>query len=347
MGVGRVNAPCCVAAAAIGVALLGGSIAVGDDSANAVVPIAADTSIRFATDEQGQAVLGKRDRFVDAQSPWDRQARLTTDRDVSVDEYLKFAAGEAIAWSDADRQKLAAALEKVRERLRPWKLPWPREILLIQTTGKEEGRAAYCRQNAVILPKNIVAGRGGETLERLLLHELFHILSSHNDALRERLYAVVGFSRCGEVTLPDELAARRITNPDAPTLEHAVGIAVDDKPVLVVPILLADSAKYDAAGGKEFFAHMQFRLLAVEKTAGGKFAARLVDGKPQLLDPAKTPSYHDQIGRNTGYIIHAEEILADNFVLLVTGETDVKTPRILDEMRTILSKPPGAADTRE
>lgn len=338
MGVGRVKIPARrVAAAAIVVALLGDAIALGDDSATALVPIAAETNIRFASVEQGQAVLGQRDRFVDAQSPWDRQARLKTDRAVSVDEYLKFAAGEVIAWSDADRQKLVAALEKVRERLRPWRLPWPREILLIQTTGKEEGRAAYCRQSAIILPKNIVGGRGGESLERLLLHELFHILSSHNDELRDRLYAVVGFARCGAAMLPDDLGARKITNPDAPTIEHAIEIAVDDKPLRVVPILLADSAKYDAAGGKEFFAHMQFRLLAVEKTAAGTVAARLVDGKPQLLDPAETPSYHDKIGRNTGYIIHAEEVLADNFVLLVTGETNVKTPRILEEMRTAMS----------
>jgi hypothetical protein len=78
---------------------------------------------------------------------------------------------------------------------------------------------------------------------------------------------------------------------------------------------------------------MQFRLLVVEKSAEGKTAVKLIDGKPQMLDPAETPAYHEKIGRNTGYIIHPEEILADNFVLLVTGETDAKTPKILDEMK--------------
>jgi hypothetical protein len=309
------------------------------EDTSAVVPLTGKANIHFATVEQGQAVLGKRDRFVNAQSLWDRQARLKTHREVSADEYLKFAAGEVIEWADADQRKLAASLEKVRERLRPWDLPWPREILLIQTTGKEEGRAAYCRQNAIILPKNIVGGRGTESFERLLLHELFHILSSHNEKLRERLYAIVGFTNCGQIDLPADLAARKITNPDAPSIEHAIELSIGDKPVLAVPILLAEPAKYDAAAGKEFFAYMQFRLLVVEKTAEGKAAVKQTEGKPQLLDPAATPSYHEKIGRNTGYIIHPEEILADNFVLLVTGETDVKTPRILDEMKTILAEP--------
>jgi hypothetical protein len=310
-----------------------------EDATPSTLPLTKNAAMTFATAEQGQAVLSKRDRFVDAQSPWDRQARLKTNREVSVDEYLKFAAGEVIEWSDADRRKLTASLEKVRERLRPWDFPWPRDILLIQTTGKEEGRAAYCRQNAIVLPKNIVGGRGTEAFERLLLHELFHILSSHNDKLRERLYAIVGFTNCGQIELPADLAARKITNPDAPSIEHAIELSIDDKPVLAVPILLAEPAKYDAAAGKEFFAHMQFRLLVVGKTAEGKTAVKLTKGKPQLLDPAATPSYHEKIGRNTGYIIHPEEILADNFVLLVTGEADVKTPTILDEMKKILNEP--------
>jgi len=36
-------------------------------------------------------------------------------------------------------------------------------------------------------------------LEKLLTHELFHILSRHNPALREKLYAVVGFHKCQEL----------------------------------------------------------------------------------------------------------------------------------------------------
>ncbi|MEX2187946.1 MAG: hypothetical protein WD875_14165 [Pirellulales bacterium] len=317
------------------------SHAADDNEPASDVTLTGNAVAHFAGVDEGRTILANRDRFVAAQTAWDRQARLKSAHDVSADEYLKFVAGEVLAWDAADREKLGAAIAKVRERLRPWKLPFPRQIALVRTTGKEEGGAAYCRGSAVVLPKGIVDGRSAEALERLLLHELFHVLSSHNEALRERLYGVIGFARCGEIELPDDLAARKITNPDAPTIEHRVEIAIDEQPVEVVPILLADAAKYDATARREFFAFMKFRLLAVAKDERGHYALRLRDDKPWLIDPAAVPSYHEKIGHNTGYIIHPEEIIADNFVLVMLGEENVKTPRILEAMRAILRDPSG------
>ena len=50
-----------------------------------------------------------------------------------------------------------------------------------------------------------------------------------------------------------------------------------------------------------------------------------------LLKPDDVPDYFAKIGRNTGYIIHPEEVLAENFVLLVRGKSDVPTPRKSEE----------------
>jgi hypothetical protein len=58
-----------------------------------------------------------------------------------------------------------------------------------------------------------------------------------------------------------------------------------------------------------------------------------------MLDPATVPEYFTAIGLNTRYIIHPEEILADNFTLLVRGERKVRTPRILDELKRVLAEP--------
>ena len=48
--------------------------------------------------------------------------------------------------------------------------------------------------------------------------------------------------------------------------------------------------------------------------------------------------FYDKIGLNTKYIIHPEEILADNFVILVQGKTDIPSPEIIESMRNILAK---------
>ena len=57
-----------------------------------------------------------------------------------------------------------------------------------------------------------------------------------------------------------------------------------------------------------------------------------------LLDPDDVPGYHEQIGRNTRYIIHPEEILADNFVFLLDGRIDLPTPRVVEQMGKVLQE---------
>ena len=38
--------------------------------------------------------------------------------------------------------------------------------------------------------------------------------------------------------------------------------------------------------------------------------------------------FYEKVGKNTQYIIHPEEILADNFALVISGETEFATPEI-------------------
>ena len=54
------------------------------------------------------------------------------------------------------------------------------------------------------------------------------------------------------------------------------------------------------------------------------------------IEPQQTPSYLEQIGKNTGYIIHPDEILADNFIQLVKENKKVPTPKIIEQMQSVL-----------
>ena len=81
------------------------------------------------------------------------------------------------------------AVETVRERLGEIVLPLPETVSIIRTTGKEESGAAYCRGPAIVLPANLI--RQGEAgLARLVAHEMFHVLSSHNADLRREYLAL-------------------------------------------------------------------------------------------------------------------------------------------------------------
>jgi len=104
------------------------------------------TTIVFATLEAGQAALQTPDRYTKALSRFDLESRLKTNDDVTADDLMRQAAEQVVAWGDEDRAKLEAIIASVAERLAKFKLPLPPHILLIQTTGKEEGDAAYCRR---------------------------------------------------------------------------------------------------------------------------------------------------------------------------------------------------------
>ena len=75
--------------------------------------------------------------------------------------------------------------------------------------------------------------------------------------------------------------------------------------------------------------------MVVEKT-GDSWAPALKGGEAQLLDSNMVPDFLRPIGQNTGYVIHPEGVLADNFVMLVIGKKKPTTPRILEDMKKIL-----------
>ena len=114
------------------------------------------TKVDFATIEAGQAALQTPDRYTKALSRFDLESRLKTNDEVTADDFMRFAAEQVIAWSEEDRAKMDPIIASVAARFAKFNLPLPPNILLIQTTGKEEGDAAYCRRHAVILPRRYV-----------------------------------------------------------------------------------------------------------------------------------------------------------------------------------------------
>ncbi len=295
------------------------------------------TTLSFATVEQGKRVLTSRDDYVERMSAFDRAARLKTDRVVSEREYLEFVGKAVSAWEEAEKEKVYLAMEGVEEALKKMALPFPKKIWLIKTTGQEEGNAAYTRANAIVFPEKFLEG-GAPWVQRVLCHELFHVLSRANRELREKCYAAIGFEKCDELEFPEELARRKLTNPDAPRNEHCLKVKIDGEEQWVIPILFSNEEKYDPEKGGEFFRYLQFKLLVVERAEEGMGVEVVREGeKAKLLDAGEVTGFLEQVGENTTYLIHPEEILADNFVLLVTGKRGVPSPEVVEKLGKVLA----------
>jgi hypothetical protein len=80
-------------------------------------------------------------------------------------------------------------------------------------------------------------------------------------------------------------------------------------------------------------------LLLVERASAGGPAKPLDRGSgPIVVAIDEVSGYFEQIGRNTRYLIHPEEIAADNFMLLATGAPEVPSPEITTGIARVLAE---------
>lgn len=300
------------------------------------IALSTNTVVAWAGVESGKAILTKRDEFIAAMSPFDRAARMKTDQAVAEADFLKFLGQNVEPWSPDETNAMAGVMRNVKTKLAPWNLPFPAIIWLIKTSGLEEGRASYTRQNAVILPRKELLSAPGH-LQDIIIHELFHIVSRHNPDLRTRLYHGIGFSPINQIEYPEELRERRITNPDGVQDGWMIKVTHQNQPLSAIQVLYASSSRYDPVKGGEFFDYLVFKLLVVNSD-GNRWQAKLVDGHPQLLEPKEVQGFFEQVGSNTGYIIHPDEILAANFVRLINDDANLPTPGVIAEMKKILGQ---------
>ena len=287
----------------------------------------------FATQAQSAAFLGTRDDYVAHLTPLDRAMRLRTDEAVSESAFLDHASKSALDWTEADKASLQTHITKIIATLNTLHVPVPKEVLLIKTNGTEEGHASYTRGDAIVLPEVIVDGTE-DGLLWILAHELFHVVSRQNPALREQLYAAIGFNKVDPFVLPADVAQRLISNPDVAANDHFVRVTVDDEDVCAVPLLTFRGDKYDLLQGGEFFDYMQVRFLVSRHIADRK------DGMPEdlrVVPRNRVYGFQRQVGENTGYTIDPEEIVAENFALLVTGLKRALSPVIQDRIRAVFA----------
>ena len=289
----------------------------------------AGTSIRFATAEEAARLLGTADAFTARLSEFDRAVR-TGEQGTSTDAFLAYVAAQARGWRARERAAWSDTLRRVAAALEGLSVPLPPEIVLIRTSGKEEFGAAHTRGAAILLPSGRVDAPDSHRLA-LAAHELFHVASRFaSPQWRDAVYGILGFERRASMVHPPEMESRRVTNPDAFSLEHVVPVRIGETgehavaPLLATKLPLAEAV---GAGGPMTFVE----LLLLRPDTG------------EVFDPAET-DYHRRVGRNTAYVIHPEEALADQFSLLVmrrAGESinPLPAPEVVDALEARLSVP--------
>ncbi len=293
------------------------------------------TTVRFASREEGCRILGSADEYVKAMSPFDMKLRMRTNEAVSEEAFLSFVANQVIEWNQSDIAHFTEAISIARRELElsGIRLDLPDTILLVKSTGRED-LGSHTRQNAIIIPDLGTQRPSAESLAQGLLHELFHVMTRHVPQIRQRIYGIIGYRPCSEVKLPKFLLDRKVTNPDALNHDFFIEVTVNGMPAKVMHVLYSESTEYS---GGDPHTYISSKLMAV-RIADGICYPLLDADHPILYDTSDVSDLYEQIGWNTEYVIHPEEIMAENFSYMVMRESDVPNPEILDSMREILSE---------
>ncbi len=283
--------------------------------------------VRFLSGEEAGRFLASPDGFTERLSEFDRAFRMGRP---GVDDatYRAFLGEQGLDWPADEQAAWTTALANIDRAMADTGMRLPGELLLIRSTGLDELDAAYTRRNAIVLPSRNSA-RSADKALGLAAHELFHVFSRYlPDDQRDRLYRVAGFEPVGEVTLPLAMRPLRITNPDGYSLGHATPVTTaEGEAVDVMPVVMSRMSAEEALASARIPDVIAVRLL-------------VVGSEGRVLDMDST-DYAERVGRNTGYVIHPDEVLADNFSLLVRqrlgAQRELEHPGIITGLAATLA----------
>ncbi|MEM1058984.1 MAG: hypothetical protein AAGK14_07025 [Verrucomicrobiota bacterium] len=321
------------------------------------------TPVVFLDADAAGEFLSTPDDYLERLNLFNMQLRLGTDEIVSPEEFAAFAGEQAREWAPAEQERLTRILARYEDKLASYGLEWPEEVRLIKTTGAEEFEAAYTRGNAIILPEAVLRLDDG-AVAAFVLHELFHIYSRHaTPARRDDLYAVIGFQpttwsppllepfvanlepeewprldRRRDIPLPYPIVDSAIVNPDAFHRQHVIPVTIGVREVFAVPVLFSreDDPVAAAEMGLENIMGLRLLIVAPDELGSWDMDREMHQRREAFAVLDQVHGFWQKIGRNTDYVIHPEEVLADNFALLILDQKDLPSPEILEKLDAAL-----------
>lgn len=195
----------------------------------------------------------------------------------------------------------------------------PQTIDLIKTHARHYDKSTYyTRQRSIIIPYDELRADNLANLIDILLHEVFHIYTRYHERQRTECYASIGFFAIDSLYVPPTLQARLLLNPDGVNPRFAIKLRDEqaDTTYLAVPLLVSNRSSYQDRQ-TAFFDYVRFDLYPIYRESSGNYHVQTQQGWKSPIQYNNFPDFYRQIRRNTTYIIHPDEILADNFVLLV------------------------------
>lgn len=279
--------------------------------------------------------------------PLDRHIQMKTDdEDMSLEMYKDFLKSQVSNWKTEEKIQLYTLMEEVKklcDTLSP--RLFPPDLKLVKIKTDHYGRDVfYTKGRTVFVPENIFVSFAKDRYFPVFVHELFHIISRFHPEMRHELYGLIGFKPCDKpVELNDFLKNRKLTNPDAISYQYCIILEHEGRKYKAIPLIYSKFGQYKNSH-TSFFDYLTFDMFELIELEHHYLAVTNNTGKSSL-PPEVMESFFNQIKDNTQYIIHPEEIMADNFMLslLAYSKGDYKKfspegKELIDSVLEILKK---------
>jgi hypothetical protein len=239
------------------------------------------------------------------------------ERQEIIKNYKELLQNDIEEFSKEEKQLLTTTFNKALDLCKTvdknLKLP---KINLIKTRGSYYGAGVYyTRENNIIIPAGQLKS-DNKYLLRTLIHEISHIYTRFNPKKKEALYALLGYNKLQNLELSDFLKKRVIYNPDGVDLAYAIELTDSSgRNFKAIPAMYSRFSSYRNLPLLKSFVFQLFEV--TEKD--GKW---MIKNDGIGLSEEQVTGYWEKIGRNTGYTIHPDEIIADNFTFLAMSSED-------------------------
>ena len=237
-------------------------------------------------------------------------------REVALIAYKDFLSTQVSNWTTDEKSAILSLLIEAK-RLCDLQSPrlFPQGLRFIKIkTGHYGNDVFYTRGRNICIPENIFSMKDSSRYLPVMIHEVFHVISRYNPSLRNDLYRLIGFEVSSKPIIPSNgLKDWMLTNPDGVVHRHFLEVRASDSIYRIVPVITAKLKSFKPSQ-PAFFDYLSFDLYTLKENPSSFEIISDETGKTTLPLEAST-GFFNAIKDNTQYIIHPEEIMADNFML--------------------------------
>jgi len=295
-------------------------------------------------------VLDQREGFFDKISKVDMdiQMKKAHAKDVTREEvlveYKSYIQKDVASFTDSEKEMITRIMKRMHtqcSKLSP-NLVLP-ELRLIKTHAKHYGSSVYyTRDNIIVIPKYVLQTPDEEAFYSTMLHELFHIYSRFNPKKQDKLYELIGFKRIDHpeyLAFDDALKNKMLTNPDGVNIGFAIKLAQKNgPPTLAIPVLFSKKTQFESSN-TDFFSYVDFGLFEVKPPLSRMMKVISDKNGNSTISQELMADFFRQIKDNTNYIIHPDEIMADNFMFAILSmESPDYLDRFSSEGKTLIAE---------